>query len=460
MYENRHIRKIEYDRHLSHAFEQDDPTWETVAERVALMGSKIWFLCEDGRWADGGTMTAVKSRLQGELGLNAKMVNDIVSQRPFSHVEGTAYAPGHDVFVRYLGKPCINTWFEAPTKVPDDADPDHPATILLMDILARNLCDSEPDHPDVQWVMHWLAETFRVPGKPGQTSLWFFGPAEGVGKSKFFEHFGFYLLGQSNVRKISNDELNSAWTPSPEAVLAIFDEVKADHMGKIKALTGNEIASKRVRGVGDVDIVCTDRKVFTSNEDRPVTLPETDRRCQMYRTSMDPVAKERMEQYRTLPESKRQAGWMGFARRLMDIDIDERLIERATMTPAKREVTIESRTVFEDWFFDHSDQNWPVGTFAATDDLKASFEEYHQEQGSSKFQDKIFYSGMRKLSRSKKVNHGQKRESYVEDVDKKRIEGFLKIDPKNPDLTVKQAKWSGYRNQGYERTKWKIKNRS
>lgn len=148
--------------------------------------------------------------------------------------------------------------------------------------LVRHLCGNDADIA-LDWVLNWLALPLQKPGKKLDTSLLVHGYVQGAGKSLFFDRimariYGDYLLtlGQGQLDSQYNDWVEGKLFVTFEEIFQGND--KWGQMGRVKHLiTGDTtyINKKFMSGWKADNFV---NAVFLSNDMKPLSLEETDRR--------------------------------------------------------------------------------------------------------------------------------------------------------------------------------------
>jgi len=322
-----------------------------------------------------------------------KTVDTFFKENRYPVLDGIIYVPNADGFLVYRGERRLNTWFERQLSFQKSSMSDD-NTLLLMRILFRNLLKIKVDGWDemieyiigeeetpAKWFFHWIASLYQRPGRSLSTTLWIIGLAQGTGKGLFCEMMR-GLLGRSNVYDANNKELRGEWNDFLGHVsLVIGDEMtfdsKKDFYDMLKRYVSASEIALRKRNVGQYMAPCVGNWLFTTNNSRPVTIDEGDRRNTFIATTEEESeARELSSQFYRLSGAEKQLAYEGIAEVLSIIEIDDDLIRYATMTPIKAEIMGLSQSPLMRWLSTASKYYWKVGDFQASDRIYAEFRQW------------------------------------------------------------------------------------
>lgn len=307
---------------------------------------------------------------------------------------GEIVAPGLPEFVTFKGQHLLNVYRDE--RVRPDPDQIEAATPILN--IISTLCDLLPettpneiiqdalgdDQASIsRWVLHWIASTYRCPGKHIPVALCFVGPNRGCGKGTLGTIIS-TLVGQSWSKLFSTDELERGWPNMDRALFITMDEVQAmprrDLFNFLSQAIANPTTSCPVRYRGPVEFPTVANIYITTNSTTFVDLPPTDRRLMIIHTTDDIGRNQHAENFHKLSPEQQANAIRGFAAILCSLDIDHARISKPLDTPLRQELMEVHMNAVERWFYD-TDGQWVVDEMRSFEDIESAFRGWQQAQG-------------------------------------------------------------------------------
>jgi hypothetical protein len=343
-----------------------------------------------GRWNELSSHAA-KAQLKHDWGgdqtrfnITDKAVDEFFRANKYPVVQGTIYAPNMGDFVRYRGAVRLNTW-AIPQLAYAQGSVANKNTELMLRIIVENLLNEEwngiealrteisSDRESViRWVFHYLASLYQRPGKSLPVALWMVGLTQGIGKTMFGRML-LTLIGEENGIFLNNDEMTGGWNDFiGNNQLMLGDEVKFDSKKEfydmLKRYISTEQIALRKRNVGTYLIPNVTNWIFFTNNPKPVTIDDNDRRNTFIATTKDMVnGKPLARQFYMLSREEKMEAYRGIAEFLGSIEIDDALISTGIWTPLKEEIAGTSRSPVLRWLMD--EEQWQPGQRDHSDNL-------------------------------------------------------------------------------------------
>jgi hypothetical protein len=343
---------------------------------------------------------AAKAQLKHDWGgdqtlfnITDKTVDEFFRGNKYPVVQGTIYAPNMGDFVRYRGEVRLNTWAVPQLAYAQGSIADE-HTELMLRIIVENLLNekwngiealrteiSSDKDSVLRWVFHYLASLYQRPGKSLPVVLWIVGLAQGIGKT-MFGRMMLTLIGEENGIFLNNEELTGGWNDFiGNNQLMLGDEVKFDSKKEfydmLKRYISTEQIALRKRNVGTYLIPNVTNWIFFTNNPKPVTIDDYDRRNTFIATTKDMVnGKPLARQFYMLSREKKKAAYQGIAEFFGSIEIDDALISTAIWTPLKEEIAGTSRSPVLRWLLD--ERRWQPGKRDHSEKLYGMYSEWCQ----------------------------------------------------------------------------------
>jgi hypothetical protein len=328
--------------------------------------------------------------------------------------DGTVYAPGMGPFVFYQGQKRLNIYKD--WRMAGDVD-DIPETEQFLKVVRNSLCNAQ-DGKDLaamvdelcskektafRWAMHWLAARYQMPGFTTQTNLWFLG-IRGTGKGSLVQAMT-ALLGTAAVGKVSKEDMGRGWSDSLYGKeLLEWDEFKSekgwrDFGATIKEKTGNDTMQVSIRTLNSFSTPAVAMHLFTTNEDRPIQVEDTDRQNSFISTTEDKeVALTSKALFDPVTREFRNPKFLsGFAALLNELVVDIDFICSPFNTDKREELRAESEDTTTSWLEGYE----PNTSFETWEDLHTEYKTWVSDHMNMRPEDiKSFKRKVRKAGRA------------------------------------------------------------
>ena len=388
------------------------------------------------RWTNM-TLNGAKAQLKNDwlncrgFGIGNETVDDFFRENRYPVLEGVIYVPNAREFLNYKGSDRLNTWWERQLPYREAATrSDH--ALLMMRIIFQNLLNinvqewdemlpllEEGSESPARWFFHWTASVYQRPGLSLPTTLWVVGHGQGTGKGLFSEMMR-VLVGRSNAHDANLKELKGDWNDFlGSASLIIGDEMtfdsRKDFYDMLKRYVSSSEIALRKRNIGQYMVPNVANWLFTTNNSRPVTIDENDRRNTFIGTTNDEdKARTLASKFYSLSPGDKARAYEGVAEFLGQIAVDDALIQTAIMTPAKEQLIGLSRPPFLDWLSSSAKASWSVGEYWVSDNIYAAFRDWARDN-------QIYEGETRRPHFNMQVNEADKR-GFLKKA-RKRIDG-------------------------------------
>lgn len=219
------------------------------------------------------------------------------------------------------------------------------------------------NNPTFKWIIMWLAAQVQRPGINLLSNLWLLGELEGIGKGTLVQVIN-YIVGRFNTTKLNQTEVEAGWTDHLlGASLVEIDELEPG-AGKlmekaalkfwgtwIKSHTCSEYSNFLERNVGKhEDIINTSNFIFTTNNETPVAVNQSDRRNFFIKTTNNPEFVHHAAAYQEVIFKHRpQEAATGFFAYLIRVNVDMLFINTVFTTDIKADIIDATKSEIEQW---------------------------------------------------------------------------------------------------------------
>ena len=291
-----------------------------------------------------------KSQFADKFGMGSADAVNKMLEMPYARVDGMTYWPEAEEEVIDGNIRCVNIW--KPSKVvPVEGD---------VSVFLDHVDYIVPNEAEACVVLDWLAYQVQHPGKKVHWSLLVQG-IPGTGKSFLGETMR-HVLGASNVRSPSNEEIHEPYTGwCKEAQLVVIEEVMArgrlELMNKLKPLITQPIANIREMYTPPYEQPNRFNLLMFTNHPDSIIIDKNDRR---YCVIASPAEPRGVKYYSALFKwlAEHPGEMLHFLKRR---DISEfQPHGHAPMTQGKRELIETSRSILEEWIENGIEEEaWP-----------------------------------------------------------------------------------------------------
>ncbi len=212
---------------------------------------------------------------------------------------------------------------------------------------------------EFRFLVNWLAALVQEPGINLQTNVWLVGQLQGIGKSTLVRIMR-AMFGGVGVCELNQAEIEAGWNDHLlGSVLVEVNESDTRNSSKsgqwwnqwIKKTTCEDNINIRKRNTGAWDVINISNYIFTTNDEAPIYLDQSDRRNFFIKTTDD----YGWRSYATMLHTCYiNSGLMmrlvsGFAFILQQIAVDKSLVNTAPTNQAKVDIQLASIDPVEEW---------------------------------------------------------------------------------------------------------------
>src|ERR1017187_6759677 len=226
------------------------------------------------------------------------------------------------------------------------------------EILWKQVVDDKMTNKEFNFLIHWLSAIYRRPGVNLQTNVWLVGSLEGVGKGTLVQVMR-RVLGFNVVGKLSQEDIGRDWNDHLQGKILIecdeFDP-NVGHKGPmgwsrwIKATTTAEKFLITTRGQTPYMNLNVGNYIFTTNNEAPLKIDQSDRRNQFIKTTDDKEwVRAAIEIQKTMITTNIDKLASGFAYMLGLVRYNKDMLNISFINEAKVEVSTAHLDGVEDW---------------------------------------------------------------------------------------------------------------
>ncbi len=243
-------------------------------------------------------------------------------------------------------------------------------------LIYKQVIENKITNKEFKFLINWLATIYQFPGINLQTNVWLVGEKQGIGKGTLVTVMQ-AVLGDNVVGKLSQSEIGRGWNDHIVGKILIeadeFDPMEGGRgpAGWNQWIKANTTAPKikiTQRGQNPYDYLNVANYIFTTNNEAPLKIDNTDRRNQFIKTTDDDSlrAEAVMIQTDIIHKNLKKLA-SGFSFILNNFKVNKTEANMAFINAAKTNVSMVNIDTVEDWV--RNSEMLDRGTFISADTL-------------------------------------------------------------------------------------------